>query len=105
MTYDVQLSALAIEDLIALHQWVSVEADIPTADGYLTRIENRIAALGDFPPRGSPRDDLVVGLRTLTFERRLIIAYNVDGKVVTIQRVINAFRDLAPILRSSSIGV
>jgi toxin ParE1/3/4 len=105
MTYDVQLSALAIEDLIALHQWVSVEADIPTADGYLTRIENRIAALGDFPQRGSPRDDLVVGLRTLTFERRLIIAYNVDGRVVTIQRVINAFRDLAPILRSSSIGV
>jgi len=31
MTYDVQLSALAIEDLIALHQWVSVEADIPAA--------------------------------------------------------------------------
>jgi toxin ParE1/3/4 len=101
MTYDVQLSALAIEDLIALHQWVSVEADIPTADGYLTRIEKRVAALGDFPHRGSPRDDLVVGLRTLTFERRLIIAYNVDGKAVTILRVINAFRDLAPILRNS----
>lgn len=55
MTYDVQLSALAIEDLIALHQWVSVEADIPTADGYLARIEERIAALADFPHRGSPR--------------------------------------------------
>lgn len=101
MTYDVQLSALAIEDLIALHQWVSVEADIPTADGYLSRIEERIAALADFPQRGSPRNDLVAGLRTLTFERRLLIAYNVDGKVVTIQRVINAFRDLAPILRNS----
>ena len=101
MTYDVQLSALAIEDLIALHQWVSVEADIPTADGYLSRIEERIAALADFPQRGSPRNDLLAGLRTLTFERRLLIAYNVDGKVVTIQRVINAFRDLAPILRNS----
>ncbi|PJG45898.1 plasmid stabilization protein [Sphingobium sp. LB126] len=101
MTYDVQLSALAIEDLIALHQWVSVEADIPTADGYLSRIEERIAALADFPHRGSPRDDLVAGLRTLTFERRLLIAYNVDGKVVTVQRVINALRDLAPILQNS----
>lgn len=101
MTYDVQLSALAIEDLIALHQWVSVEADIPTADGHLTRIEERIAALADFPQRGSPRNDLVAGLRTLTFERRLLISYNVDGKVVTIQRVINAIRDLAPILRNS----
>jgi toxin ParE1/3/4 len=101
MTYDVQLSALAIEDLIALHQWVSVEADIPTADGYLARIEERISALADFPNRGSPRNDLVAGLRTLTFERRLLIAYNVDGKVVTVQRIINAFRDLAPLLQNS----
>lgn len=101
MTYGVQLSALAIEDLIALHQWVSAEADIPTADGYLARIEERIAALADFPHRGSPRDDLIAGLRTLTFERRLLIAYSVDGKVVTVQRVINALRDLAPMLQNS----
>lgn len=100
MTYAVQLSALAIEDLIALHQWVSAEADIPTADGYLARIEERMAALGNFPHRGSPRDDLIVGLRTLTFERRLLIAYNVEGKVVTVQRVINALRDLGLVLDS-----
>ena len=100
MTYDVQLSALAIEDLIALHQWVSAEADIPTADGYLARIEERMAALSNFPHRGSPRDDLIAGLRTLTFERRLLIAYNVEGKVVTVQRVINAVRDLGLVLDS-----
>lgn len=101
MTYDVQLSALAIEDLIALQRWVSAEANIPTADGYLARIEERIAALADFPNRGSPRDDLIAGLRTLTFERRLLIAYSVDGKIVTVQRVINALRDLAPMLQNS----
>lgn len=101
MTHDVQLSALAIEDLIALHHWVSTEADIPTADGYLARVEERIAALANFPHRGSPRDDLVAGLRTLTFERRLLIAYNVDGNVVTALRIINAFRDLAPLLPDS----
>ncbi|RYM09630.1 type II toxin-antitoxin system RelE/ParE family toxin [Sphingobium cupriresistens] len=101
MIYDVQLSALAIEDLIALHQWVSAEADIPTADGYLARIEERIAALADFPHRGSSRDDLIAGLRTLTFERRLLIAYSVDGQVVTVQRVINALRDLGPAFRDS----
>jgi toxin ParE1/3/4 len=101
MTFHIQLSALAIEDLIALHQWVSVEADIRTADGYLARIEERIAALTDFSHRGSPRDDLVAGLRTLAFERRLLIAYNVDEQRVTVQRVINAFRDLAAILQNS----
>lgn len=101
MTYDVQLSALAIEDLIARHQWASAQADRPTADGYLTRIEERIAALADFPHRGTPRDDLIAGLRTLIFERRLLIAYTVDGRIVTVQRVINALRDLGPALHDS----
>lgn len=84
MTYDFQLSALAIEDLIALHQWISVEADIFTADGYLDRIEDRIAALADFPHRASPRDDVIAGIRTLTSERRVLIAYSVDRKIVTV---------------------
>lgn len=101
MTYDVQLSTLAIEDLIGLHHWVSTQADIATADGYLARIEERIAALTNFPHRGSPRDDLVVGLRTLSFERRLLIAYKVEGDTVTVLRIINALRDLAPILLDS----
>lgn len=101
MSHDVQLLALAIEDLIALHQWVSREADVSTADRYLARIEERIAALADFPDRRSPRDDPVAGLRTLTFERRLLIAYSVDGNTVTVQRIINALRDLGPALRDS----
>jgi len=101
MNHAVRLSALAIEDLIALHQWISAEPDTPTADGYLDRVETYIAALTDFPHRGSPRDDLNAGLRTLTFERRLLIAYTVKERVVTVQRIINASRDLAPILRNA----
>lgn len=101
MTYSVQLSALAIEDLITLHQWVSVEADQATAESYLVRIEERVATLADFPHRGSPRDDLIAGLRTLTFERRILIAYTVDRTIVTVQRIISASRDLAQILANS----
>ncbi|EJU13383.1 plasmid stabilization system [Sphingomonas sp. LH128] len=101
MTYDVQLSALAIEDLITLHQWVSAETDLPTANGYLARIEDRIAGLADFPHRGSPRDDLIAGLRTLTFERRVLIAYTVDMAIVTVQRIISGSRDLVAALHNS----
>ncbi|MFC4257178.1 type II toxin-antitoxin system RelE/ParE family toxin [Croceibacterium xixiisoli] len=92
---------MAIEDLIALHQWVSTEADSDTADAYLARIEQRVATLAEFPERGSPRNDLANGLRTLAFERKLLIAYQVDGNRVTVQRIINAQRDLAPMLLSS----
>ncbi|WEK43405.1 MAG: type II toxin-antitoxin system RelE/ParE family toxin [Candidatus Sphingomonas colombiensis] len=95
MIYAVQLSPLAIEDLIELHRWVSDETDPATASGYLDRIEERIASLSQFPDRGTPRDDLITGIRTLAFERRLLVAYMVDGSIVTVLRVINAARDLA----------
>ena len=100
MIYAVQLSALAIEDLVALHHWVNAEAGRATADAYLDRVEERITSLADFPGRGTPRDDLVTGLRTLTFERRLLIAYMVDPGVSTVHvlRIINAARDLEPLL-------
>jgi toxin ParE1/3/4 len=96
MIYAVQLSPLAIEDLKELHHWISTEADANTASGYLDRIEERLASLSQFPERGTPRDDLINSLRTMAFERRLVIAYMVDDKpkVVTVLRIINAKRDL-----------
>lgn len=94
MIYAVRISPLAIEDLVTLHRWVSSEADFATAAAYLDKIEERIGSLAQFPDRGTPRDDMVSGLRTLAFERRLVIAYMVDGGTVNVLRVINAARDL-----------
>ncbi|WP_207093744.1 type II toxin-antitoxin system RelE/ParE family toxin [Novosphingobium sp. PY1] len=67
---------------------------------FKSRIETRLAALSEFPHRGSPRDDLSAGLRTPAFKRRVLIAYTVNGTVVTLQRIINASRDLAPVLQN-----
>lgn len=94
MIYAVELSALAIDDLIDLHRWLSSAADVGTAAAYIDRIEERIAGLSAFPDRGIPRDDLVKGLRTVSFERRLVIAYRVAGDVVTVLRVIDGTRNL-----------
>lgn len=98
MTHEIRLSALAIEDLLALHDWIASQADRRTADAYLDRVEMRLAALGDFPERGTPRDDLALGLRTLSFERRLVIAYQVGEAQVLVLRVISGQRELAPLL-------
>lgn len=97
MTHTVLLSPLAVQDLIALHRWITGEADRTIADGYLDRIERKMAGLAQFPLRGTPRDDLAPGVRTLVFERRVIIAYRVEG-AVTVLRVISGQRELAPLL-------
>jgi len=97
MSHQVRLSELAISDLVALHRWIAAEATPAIADEYIDRIEPRIAALADFPDRSTPRDDLAPGLRTLSFERCLLIAYRVDGGTALVLRVISAQRELAPL--------
>jgi toxin ParE1/3/4 len=94
----VELSPLAIDDLITLHRWIATEADQATADAYLIRIEARIATLAEFSNRGAPREDLAPNLRTLIFERRYLIVYRVTDTLVTVLRVISGQRELAPLL-------
>ena len=94
MTHRIALSERAIEDLAALRRWIAGEAGPAVAIGYLARVEARIALLAEFPNRGTPRDDLLPGMRTASFEKRLIIAYRVIGMEVQILRVISMHRDL-----------
>lgn len=82
-------------DLAALFRWIEAEAGADVADRYLTRIEAKCATLTAYPNRGSPREDLGAGVRTQSFERRLVIAYRVTGKQVVILAVANGAREQA----------
>jgi toxin ParE1/3/4 len=44
--------------------------------------------------RGTRRDDIRVGLRVVGFERRVTIAFHVDPKRVTIDRILYGGREL-----------
>ena len=64
------------------------------AFAYTERIATRCLGLADFPERGTRRDDLYPGLRTIGFERRVTIAFTVAADAVTILRVLYGGRDL-----------
>jgi toxin ParE1/3/4 len=64
-------------DLIALYDYIAAGVGLSVAGGYLDRIETACMALAEFPARGTPRDDILPGLRTIAFERRVTIAYRV----------------------------
>ena len=59
-------------------------------------------AVDVFPMRGSPGDDLMPGLRTLSFERRVVIGYLVEGEAVWIVGVSYGGRDLSGVFERSS---
>ncbi len=95
MTYSVRLARFAVEDMIALDSWLAEEAGQHVADAYLERVFARMMTLRDFPTRGTPRESLGSNVRSLTFERRLIILYEITAKTVLILRVVSGQRDLA----------
>jgi toxin ParE1/3/4 len=81
-------------DLAEIYDWVAGRADPRTAIEYLMRIRQTCEKLAYFPDRGTPRDDIRTGLRTISFERRAVIAFMIQPEAVWIIRVLHGGRDV-----------
>jgi toxin ParE1/3/4 len=86
-------------DLLSLYHYVAAASGPITAGSYIDRIEAACLSLATFPNRGVKRDDIVPGLRTLTLERRLTIAYRIHRTEVEIVTIAYAGRDFERDLR------
>lgn len=89
----------AEDDLFNLYEYIAARSGPTVAGGYIDRIEAACLALAAFPERGTRRDDLRPGLRTVGFERRATIVFEVDSEVVRIVRVFFGGRDVEGALR------
>jgi toxin ParE1/3/4 len=90
----VVLRAEAEADLFAIHGHIAREVSARIAEAYVDRITNACLALSTFPRRGTRREDLTPGLRTIGFERRATIAFLVEDDLVTIVRVFYGGQDV-----------
>jgi toxin ParE1/3/4 len=88
----VELSALALADIDRIADWVAENAGVDVALAYITRIEAACAGLADFPLRGTPRDDLGTGVRSISFEGRATIVYRVESVRVLVLGIFHAGR-------------
>jgi toxin ParE1/3/4 len=95
VAYRVIYRQSADANLDAIYQWIADSADEDSALSYVLRIREKCETLADFPNRGTPHDDLIAGLRTIPFGRRVTIAYPVQGDEVIIARIVHAGLDLA----------
>ena len=84
----------ARSDLYAIYDWIAGQADPDTAYAYTSRIEAFALRLRYFPNRGTPRADLGSGLRSVTFERRVIVTYRVGQDAVFIVRLLGSARNI-----------
>jgi toxin ParE1/3/4 len=100
VTIEVYFRAQAEDDLFALYEYIASKAGGSVAGNYIDRIETACMALASFPQRGTRRDDILPGLRTIGFERRATIAFRVLKTRVEIVTIAYGGRDFETGLRS-----
>jgi len=86
-------SKTANDDIITIYFRIAEMAGHSIAERYIDRIEKYLANFDIASERGTRRDDLMLGLRIIGFERRVTIALTVDQKAVTILRVFYGGKD------------
>jgi len=84
MTYRVQFAPEARDQLDALETYIAKAGEPEAAARYIDAIVTVCVALGSFPGRGVPRDDLLPGLRLTHYRKRAVIAYRVTGDIVSL---------------------
>lgn len=74
-------------DLLTLYDQIADAASPSVAIGYLNRVKTWLASFSTASERGTRRDDVRPGLRTIGFERRITVAFTVTPDSVVVQRV------------------
>jgi len=96
----VEFADSAKDDIYNITEHIALAAgSYRVAAKFVARIEARCERIANFPRSGRPRDDLVVGLRTVPFERTALIAYVIEANVVRIINIFYGGRDFEAFLR------
>ena len=80
---------IAESDLEQIFNFIAEDSP-ERAIGFVRRIRACCLGLAEFPKRGRPRDDLAKDVRTLVFERRVVIAYRIESQRIVVLRVFYA---------------
>ena len=95
----VVLTRRAERQLDKLHGYIANRSSEDRADAYVGRIVSFCRGLAVSPRRGTKRDDLLAGLRTIGFERRATIAFTVEADLVVIEGIYYGGQDVDARLR------
>lgn len=82
--YRVGLDPEAISDLFAIQTFVAEAAGKTIADKLIDRVLAYIDGLNTAPKRGTARDEIRPGLRTITWQRTVTLIFVVDDEAATV---------------------
>lgn len=84
MSYTVRFAPQVLEQLDAIEDYIALAGSPLTAARYVDAIITYCESLIMFPQRGTPRDDLIPGLRITNYRHSAVIAFTVDVDIETV---------------------
>ncbi|HYW17631.1 MAG TPA: type II toxin-antitoxin system RelE/ParE family toxin [Allosphingosinicella sp.] len=81
--------------LAAIEAYIAERASQAIAERFVAVLVDRALKLDSFPSRGTPRNDLMQGLRTIVHRRTVTIAYVVDGDEIEVTDFLYRGEDVA----------
>ena len=96
--YRVVFRREALEHLEELYDFIADTGSPENAASFTESVVSFCEGLADFPHRGTARDDLRPGLRTIGYRTRAVIAYAVIGETVSIVGIFYGGRDYERLL-------
>lgn len=92
----------AVADIDSIANYVEeASGSQSVAIRYVERIRQRCRKIGDAPRGGRPRDDLMLGMRTVPFERSALICYAIEDGQVLITNIFHGGRDVEALFRDA----
>ena len=88
--------------LIAIYSYLAGAAGPEVALAFTTAIVDYCESFTTFPKRGTRRDDLRRGLRTVGFRRRVTIAFAVAAETISILGIFYGGQDVEGALREEA---
>lgn len=99
MAYTVEFAPEALEQLSMLYRYVAQVASPEIAQRYTDAIVTHCEELRTFPLRGNQRDEIRPGLRITNYRKRVVIAFAVVAKQVSILGVFYGGQDFEATLQ------
>ena len=91
--YRVVFQQEALEDLEELYDFIADAGSPENAASFTESIVSFCESFADFPQRGTARDDLRPGLRTVGYRKRVVIAFAIIDETVAIIGIFYGGRD------------
>lgn len=100
--YRVVFRREAIQQLEELYDYIAGAGSPENAARYTGAIVAYCEGLSDFPHRGSARDDIRPGLRTVGYKKRVVIAFAVLDDTVAVLGIFYGGRDYETVLAEAN---